>query len=232
MGLAIASLIVLLWGGHLAWALEHVPPDPGAPWAWLHMAVQAYLFTGLFITSHDAMHGTVSTRRRVNTVVGAVCAFLFAGLSWTRVLRNHHLHHAYPATAQDPDYCLRWRNPFLWWITFLLRYATFTQLAVMAGLFNLMMLRYSQPSLWMFWVIPSLLGSFQLFYFGTYRPHRLPHTESMRPHNARSQRRNHALAMISCYFFGYHHEHHESPHTPWWRLAQLRPVQEQPPPRG
>jgi beta-carotene ketolase (CrtW type) len=28
--------------------------------------------------------------------------------------------------------------------------------------------------------------------------------------------------MISCYFFGYHFEHHESPQTPWWRLYQSK----------
>jgi beta-carotene ketolase (CrtW type) len=28
--------------------------------------------------------------------------------------------------------------------------------------------------------------------------------------------------MLSCYFFGYHYEHHESPQTPWWKLYQIK----------
>jgi beta-carotene ketolase (CrtW type) len=44
----------------------------------------------------------------------------------------------------------------------------------------------------------------------------------MRPHNSRTQPNNHLLAMLSCYFFGYHFEHHAYPRTPWWRLYQRK----------
>lgn len=40
-----------------------LPVDPSGIWLWIHLVVQAYLFTGLFITAHDAMHGTVSPNR-------------------------------------------------------------------------------------------------------------------------------------------------------------------------
>ena len=30
------------------------------------------------------------------------------------------------------------------------------------------------------------------------------------------------LAMVSCYFFGYHFEHHDSPGTPWWKLYAVK----------
>jgi beta-carotene/zeaxanthin 4-ketolase len=222
MGIGIAFLILFLWAGNLVYALEFLAPDPTSPWTWLHVAAQTYLFTGLFITAHDAMHGTVSAKGRVNTAVGTLCSLLFAGMSYRRLKRNHRLHHKHPGTEEDPDYSTRWRNPVIWWFTFLLRYTTVMQIVVMGALYNLLMLRYSQGSLWLFWLIPAFIGTFQLFYFGTYLPHRLPHTEGMKPHNARSQRRQHVLAMLSCYFFGYHYEHHESPGTPWWRLATLR----------
>jgi beta-carotene/zeaxanthin 4-ketolase len=28
--------------------------------------------------------------------------------------------------------------------------------------------------------------------------------------------------MTSCYFFGYHWEHHHSPATPWWELWKVK----------
>jgi fatty acid desaturase len=31
-------------------------------------------------------------------------------------------------------------------------------------------------------------------------------------------KRNHLRAFVSCYFFGYHYEHHDKPAVPWWQL--------------
>jgi beta-carotene ketolase (CrtW type) len=39
---------------------------------------------------------------------------------------------------------------------------------------------------------------------------------------SRSQRKNHVWAFISCYFFGYHYEHHAQPYLPWWKLPQAK----------
>ncbi|MEL7193577.1 MAG: fatty acid desaturase, partial [Bacteroidota bacterium] len=36
------------------------------------------------------------------------------------------------------------------------------------------------------------------------------------------QKRNHMWAFLTCYFFGYHFEHHDSPNTPWWKLWELK----------
>ena len=71
-------------------------------------------------------------------------------------------------------------------------------------------------------ILATVLGTLQLFYFGTYLPHRRPDTPDMAPHHARTQPRNHLWAMLSCYFFGYHWEHHQSPGTPWWRLWRVK----------
>lgn len=92
----------------------------------------------------------------------------------------------------------------------------------MAAIFNILLIFFTELQLIIFWVIPSILATFQLFYFGTFLPHKLPHTENMEPHNSRTLPRNHFWAFISCYFFGYHSEHHSSPETPWWRLYQVK----------
>jgi beta-carotene ketolase (CrtW type) len=67
--------------------------DPANPWLYVWVLLQTHLYTGLFITAHDAMHGTVHPSRRINTLVGWVCAGLFAYNYYPLLLRKHRLHH-------------------------------------------------------------------------------------------------------------------------------------------
>ncbi|WP_223765621.1 fatty acid desaturase [Corallococcus sp. AS-1-6] len=222
-GVVLALAVVGAWGGHLAWLLA----GPAQPWAsplpWLHVLSQMWLSTGLFITGHDAMHGTVSLNRRVNAAVGGLACFLFAGLSYRRLVVNHRAHHADPTGEHDPDFAARGKAFWPWFGAFMVRYTTWPQIAVMALKFNVLLwLGVPQARILAFWVLPSVLATVQLFFFGTYLPHRRPETEGMAPHHARSLPRNHPWALLSCFFFGYHWEHHQSPGTPWWRLWRVK----------
>lgn len=222
-GVPLALIIIGAWAGHLAWALTADGLSWASPLTWLHTALQAWLCTGLFITGHDAMHGTVSRRGWVNTTVGTLACFLFAGLSYRRLVVNHRAHHANPTGEDDPDFSTRFRSFWPWLGTFMVRYTTLPQLIAMAVQFNLLKwLGVAEWRLWAFWVVPAALGTLQLFYFGTWLPHRRPDTPDMAPHHARTLPRNHLWAMLSCYFFGYHWEHHESPSTPWWALWRMK----------
>lgn len=222
MGLIFAISIILIWFFHLAFMFEYLYLDFNSVYVYLHILLQGYLYTGLFITAHDAMHGSVSKSRMINKIIGRLSAFLFAALSYKKLADNHKLHHQYPGTEKDPDFNVHSQNFFLWWLSFIFRYATIIQIIIMGIIFNLLKIRYDELNIWFYLVLPSFLGSLQLFYFGTYRPHKKPHQENMKPHNARSQRKNHFWAMISCYFFGYHYEHHELPHVPWWKLFKVK----------
>ncbi|MDR4987965.1 MAG: fatty acid desaturase [Bacteroidales bacterium] len=224
MGVFISTLVILLWGGHLYYMLLYVEPGVANPWMYVHILVQSYLFTGLFITAHDAMHGTVSTSRVVNSIYGNLASFLFAGMHYKRLRRNHGKHHKYAATVQDPDFYAGSQHFFVWWVVFMWRYVTLIQLVIMAVFFNLLILIPGVNELvaLLYWALPAILGTLQLFWVGVYWPHRLPHTELMGPHKARTQRKNHFLAMISCYFFGYHREHHNNPRIPWWQLYKTK----------
>ena len=222
MGLLISLLVMTLWLLHLVFMFEYLTVDFTSIWFYFHIFLQGYLYTGLFITAHDAMHGTVSSNLTLNKTIGRISTFLFAALSYKKLLKNHKLHHQFPGTEKDPDFNIQSQNFFIWWVSFLFRYATIVQIIIMGIVFNLLKIRYSEISIWLFLVLPSFLGSLQLFFFGTYLPHRKPHSENMKPHNARTQRKNHLWAMISCYFFGYHFEHHELPHLPWWKLYQVK----------
>jgi beta-carotene ketolase (CrtW type) len=174
-----------------------------------------HLYTGLFITAHDAMHGTVSPNRGLNNFVGYLSTFLYASFWYPQLFTKHHKHHSHVHTPDDPDY--HKGSFFAWYVQFIRNYLSIWQIVVMAIVFNILKIWIPQPNLIMFWVVPSLLSTLQLFYFGTYQPHKGEHDNR---HFARSQRRNHITAFLSCYFFGYHYEHHESPGVPWWRLWQ------------
>jgi beta-carotene ketolase (CrtW type) len=222
MGVIIALLISFIWLGHLLFSLMYVDPALTNPVFYIHVLLQGYLYTGLFITSHDAMHGNISRSSFINKIAGRLSSFLFAGLSYKKLLNNHIAHHKNPGEENDPDFYQKSQNFFIWWIVFMKRYSTITQLVIMALLFNVLKIWFNELSIFVFWVIPAFLGTLQLFYFGTYIPHKYPHTSQMKPHNARTLKKNHLWGMLSCYFFGYHFEHHEAPNTPWWQLYKLK----------
>jgi len=189
---------------------------------YVHILIQTWLFTGLFITGHDAMHGTVSRVKWLNNGLGFVITLLYAGLWYPTLVKKHHLHHKHSGTTDDPDYSAANQNFLYWWFSFMKQYLTWWQFIIMAVLFNIGLIFFDELQLIVLWIVPAMASTFQLFYFGTYLPHRLPHNHNMDPHNARSLKRNHLWAMISCYFFGYHYEHHASPHTPWWKLYSIK----------
>ncbi|MFH0757856.1 MAG: fatty acid desaturase [Bacteroidota bacterium] len=224
MGILIALTIMVVWGVHLVFSIALVEVSWANPWMYLHVLIQAYLYTGLFITGHDAMHQSVSKTRRINNLLGTLAVYLFASLSYRRLIKNHWDHHRYPGTEKDPDFYTRSQNFFAWWFMFLVRYVTVWQFLSMAVIFNILkrLADVPGPPLVVYWIIPAILGTFQLFYFGTFVPHREPHTEEMGKHRARTLGRNHLLAMLTCYFFGYHREHHEAPGIPWWKLYKTK----------
>lgn len=227
-GVAVAAVVVLTWAASLVLALLW-RPDWTQPITWLLAGLwllgQTHLYTGLFITAHDAMHGTLAPGwPRLNHTLGAVCATLFAFNSYRRLLPRHHDHHRHVATDHDPDYHAPGHTDAFWpwYIRFLREYVSWPQLLLMAVTFNVLY-RWLLPleNVLLFWMTPAVLSTLQLFYFGTWRPHRGVHAPT-NAHRARSQRKNHVWAFASCYFFGYHYEHHAHPGVPWWLLWQKK----------
>lgn len=215
-GVLIACLVITLWTVSL-FLLLNLEFSFQNPFTYLLILVQMHLYTGLFITAHDAMHGTVSPNRWLNNAIGQVCTALYAAFPFKRLYKKHHEHHRHVHTEDDPDYHT---GSFLrWYFNFMKEYISWQQLLMMAVLFNVLKLWFSESNIVVFWVVPSLLSTLQLFYFGTWLPH---HGEHNNVHQSSTQKRNHVLAFFSCYFFGYHYEHHDSPGTPWWRLWTMK----------
>lgn len=188
------------------------------PLLYIFVLIQMHLYTGLFITAHDAMHGTVSPQNRnLNNFIGQLCTLLYAVFPFKKLNEKHHKHHKFVHTANDPDYH---EGSFVtWYYQFIKQYLSWWQIVVMAVIYNLAKIYVPEKNLLMFWVLPSLLSTLQLFYFGTYLPHKGVHQNQ---HQSKTQAKNHLWAFLSCYFFGYHYEHHDSPGTPWWKLWQIK----------
>jgi len=222
-GVGVALFLIAAWGALLAWLLLAYRVRFASPLTWLLVLPMTHLYTGLFITAHDAMHGTLAPAHpRLNRTLGTLAALLFAFNWYPRLLPRHHAHHRHVATSHDPDFHDGHHPGFLpWLVRFARNYVTIWQILAMALTYNLLKLVIPAENLILYWIAPSILATVQLFYFGTWQPHRGEHSPSNH-HFARSQPRNHVWAFLTCYFFGYHYEHHDQPWVPWWRLWRTR----------
>lgn len=229
-GVALAIVIIGAWAAALIVSLTlDLSLLPLSSLLLLSMAfilLNTFLYTGLFITAHDAMHGTVAPRHpKLNRLIGRIATLLYALFSYDKLERKHRLHHAHPASEADPDYHDGEHTGFFrWYLHFFFTYVTWKQLLGMAIIFNLLKYAAGIPdiNILLFWVLPALLSTVQLFFFGTWLPHREPPDGYTEPHRAVSNDYNTLLSFLSCYHFGYHYEHHAAPGTPWWRLPDKR----------
>lgn len=213
-GVLVGMTIIMLWVLSLGALLQFYDVSWSNPLTYFFVLLQTHLYTGLFITAHDAMHGAVSaSNKKLNNAIGWLAATLFAYNSYKKLFPKHHMHHRFVASDKDPDYH---HGKFLpWYIKFAREYVSIWQILLMAGTYELLLLAFPKANVIIYYIIPSLLATLQLFYFGTYLPHRGEHDNR---HKSRTQKKNHLWAFVSCYFFGYHYEHHNAPGVPWWQL--------------
>lgn len=247
-GLLVALMIVVLWISSLGFlfSIDIAQLSPG----WVLPAVlgRTFVQTGLFIVAHDAIHGSVApSDRRLNRWVGQFVLMLYALLSYQKLSLNHWQHHRQPGQAGDPDFHDGvHRNIFAWYLRFMKGYLDGEQTRVlllgMGTAFLALHWGFHIPivNLFLFWVLPIVLSSMQLFFFGTYLPHRAASSEAMpaptlgfgelnveNSHHATSSDYPLIWSFLSCYHFGYHWEHHEYPLLPWYRLPSVRQTKRQ-----
>ncbi|HEY9627593.1 MAG TPA: fatty acid desaturase [Coleofasciculaceae cyanobacterium] len=225
LGLAIACLIITVWATSLALLMAWTTAEQHLSWTILAVFWQAFLYTGLFITAHDAMHRAVFPRHpQINHLIGAFALLIYGLFSYKYLLKAHWQHHDHPASPLDPDFHDgKHKNGFAWYLYFVKRYWSWWRLLGLIVVYHAMhqLLHVPEYNLRWFWVVPSLLSSVQLFYFGTFLPHREPATGYWNSFRAQSTYRPWLLSFLACYHFGYHLEHHEYPHVPWWRLPAI-----------
>ena len=225
-GLGIALLMIMAWGGSLGIFLNLDVANLHPAGIVLAMLWQTFLYTGLFITAHDAMHGTLfPLNRKINNFIGSLAVRLYALFSYRKLHAKHWEHHRHPASEDDPDFHDGEHPQFWrWYLHFFIGYVSWQQLAGMAIAYNVLQYGFSISAinLILFWAGPAVLSTFQLFYFGTYLPHRDEGEGYHDKHRARSNDYPVWLSFLTCFHFGYHWEHHDAPHVPWWRLPRER----------
>ncbi|MEM1306242.1 MAG: fatty acid desaturase [Pseudomonadota bacterium] len=227
IGLTLAALII---GG---WLALHAYAMFVFAWSWTTapigialMIVLTWLYVGMFIVAHDCMHGSlVPLKPAWNRWVGRICLGLYAGFSFDFMNRKHHLHHRHAGTEHDPDFLDHAPHAFWpWYAKFFREYFTGKEIIVIAAWVWTYMLVFDVPlvNIMTFLTVPAIVSSVQLFTFGTYLPHRPSDPAFADRHRSRSNDYPWWLSLLTCFHFGYHHEHHDVPDAPWWRLPQVR----------
>ncbi len=228
IGLVIANLIIFSWFASLIVFLTLDISQLPLFIIILGVFLRSFLHTGLFITTHEAIHGVISKHRQINDFIGYTTSSLYALLPYKVLVLNHRLHHRYPATEQDPDFYVSDSSNFLlWYVSFMKKYQKGRQAWVllmgMAVIFGgLINLQFSLSNIILFWVIPIIISSWQLFTFGIFLPHRKTSSGYSDRHRAKSNNYSVFWSFITCYHFGYHWEHHQYPHLPWYKLPLAR----------
>ena len=225
IGIILAVFVIAAWVCvHIYSVFVH---DLSAPiWATLGLiALQCWLYTGLFIVAHDTMHGSLFPGwPRLNAALGTAILFIYAGFNWRFMQRAHMDHHSFPGGDKDPDFnAANPRDFWPWYIKFFTQYFGLRQFLVLLGftLVYIFIFGAAYLNTIIMWAVPAILSSLQLFYFGTYLTHR--HSAPFRDaHNARTNNFPYWLSLLTCFHFGYHHEHHLFPGEPWWRLPRRR----------
>ena len=228
IGLSLATAIGVSWLVLHIYSVFFHRLDGTAGWAWAVPIILAltWLNVGLFIVAHDAMHGSLAPGRpSANRWAGRLSLFLYAGFSMDRLTPKHFDHHRHVETERDPDFSADHPTRFLpWYLSFMRRYFGWREFAIlnMPVWTYVLVLGAALPNLLLFWALPAILSSVQLFYFGTYLPHRHEEAPFADEHNARSNEYGWVASLLTCFHFGYHREHHLSPGTPWWALPAER----------
>jgi beta-carotene ketolase (CrtW type) len=223
---SLAGLLIAAWAVcHVYGVFFYRWTAAGVLLAPLLMALQCWLNVGLFIVAHDCMHGSFAPHRpTVNRMVGRLCLGLYAGFWFDRLLDKHHAHHRHSGTANDPDFDMHHPNRMLpWFGSFFRTYFGAREAVVITALVCLYLVLGAAPAnMIVLWAVPALLSAVQLFYFGTFLPHRHEREPFAGRHNARSTDFSWLISLLTCFHFGYHDEHHEYPAVPWWGLPAVR----------
>jgi beta-carotene/zeaxanthin 4-ketolase len=239
-GLTLTIVLVGAWLSTLGLLLPLALESVGVGWIVGAIVGRTFLHTGLFILAHDAMHlNLIPQHKPLNQWIGRICVGLYGFLSYAKCRENHGQHHRIPAQVGDPDFHDGVHDQPLWWYWHFLGgylsrsgFGWFTLgwivvFGVACGCGTI-----AVPNMLVFWVLPLILSSLQLFIFGTYLPHRIVGSELP----TRSAKASPAAtvsarlwSLFNCYHFGnYHAAHHRYPKMPWYRLPSVHSTIAQP----
>jgi beta-carotene ketolase (CrtW type) len=226
IGIGLAGLILSAWTAVHVYGVFMMEVRPSL---WLAMLIgfQTWLSVGLYIVAHDAMHGSLwPTNHKAGNAIGTLALWLYAGFSFRKIVLKHQAHHRHSGSQDDPDFAAATPSRLMAWYGLFMRtyfgWLEATRMAMRVGIYFL--LGAQLENILLLFAIPALLSSFQLFYFGTFLPHRHKGdndaTDFQDHHRARSNRFGYFVSLLTCFHFGYHYEHHARPAVPWWQLPR------------
>jgi len=223
IGLSLATGVILGWLALHVYAVFFVDLAALNPLLIAAIvAAQCWLYVGIFIVAHDCMHGSLAPGRpAVNRWFGRICLALYAAFDFDTLKAKHRDHHRHAGTEHDPDFHEDAPHSFwAWYARFFREYFSGREFFIIfaAVLVYVLVLGAPLANIWVFWALPAIVSSLQLFYFGTYLPHQPGQEPFADTHNSRTNDYPHWLSLLTCFHFGYHHEHHLFPYLPWWRL--------------
>lgn len=186
-----------------------------------------FMYTGLFITGHDAMHGNISNKKYINDTIGHICTNLYAGLDFETMRHKHMLHHAHTGIVkEDPDFHKGNVDIINWFFSFMKEYTNLVQAIKLVSLVELLKnLGAPDQNIYIYMTACGILSALQLFYFGTYIPHKPPEDnveEIMNWEKSKSSSKSKLESFLTCYHFDCHYAHHAMPHVPWFELWDIQ----------
>ena len=176
-----------------------------------HIMSLIWQYVGLFIISHDLHHNKNPTS--YENFLGRLSLLFYAGFFLEDFSKNHENHHKYPGNSnKDPDFYDG--NVIIWYLKFMIEYVNLKQVIIQLLFYNI--LKYfniEDDQMILFWLLPSVLASIQLFFYGTY----LVHEKDGLIKNSKLPK---WLVTFTSYNFGNHINHHKYPHIPWFDLKK------------
>jgi fatty acid desaturase len=217
-------------------------------WKWL-LAVPLYLLAaaslhGISLFTHEAVHGSLARNKRLNAVLGALCAMpVLQNFSAYRVL--HLNHHQHLGEAGDPDHYANytrwtWMVFIMNWLRLLVGYPVYItaipilgfmqgtakdRLGIAAEVAATAVLAWlicsHVPSIWLWhgWLIPMLFINTMVNIRGMSQHTLLEHAND----EVRGTRTILTYPLVRFFMCNenYHLEHHLFPGVPWHHLPQV-----------
>jgi len=206
------TILFLGWGFHEYFLMTNYSIHDNALFvSIIHIMISIWQYVGLFIISHDLHHAEYPCL--YENILGRLSLFCYGGFMLEDFSQKHFKHHESPGIVEkDPDFYDG--NIVLWYLNFLKNYVNIKQVIAQLLIYNLSnSLGISDEKMILFWLMPSLLASVQLFYYGTY----LVHDKDGVIKNSNLPD---WLITATSYNFGYHQEHHKYPKVPWNKLRR------------
>lgn len=204
-GVAVAAALLAAWSATFALAVCR-PLCFDAIGVCLFVAL-VMLYTGLFITAHDAMHCNVApSLPAINNAIGQLCLWLYAGFDFKFMRAKHRAHHLHSGIrGRDPDFHAGNANALLWFLNFMRQYFNAWQaLRLFAFVRVLLAVGVPYDNLVVYMAGAGLVSAVQLFYFGTYLPHKGDGKRSSVPEGRSSAASSRLGSWLRCYHFDCH----------------------------